>query len=749
MADSNPFDQFDTAPPPAATAAPSAAPASNPFDQFDTKQAAPAAVSSDTSSPDETASRVVGLGDRAIIKGIGQLADVPGALVSLADRAGKSMHDYTRHLMGLPEDTTEAPAETAPTGGSRGADAVGDVLGLPKPATGAERIGSAAVSGLPSALLVPEAPIATALSTMGGGAASQGAEEAGAGPVGRTVAGLLGGGVGALGSAAAAGARGIVRGGAQGQAAMQGRLADAAANGTNLTAGQAGGSSAVQYLEGVSSKGWGGGPINKAAEAQNESLGNSVNRIVSNLTPSGDASPMTAGSAIIKGIGDNKTPGSAFGNMHAAESDAYNKLDSLVHPDTPIDMSGTLAKLDSLAAPTPGAANTTGSLTSSKISRMRDDLRADLEASQQPGGAAQKPLYTAGGNPPALPAGALPYSAARALRSAVGNSIDWGFAPADPATNGGLKQVYGALSGDLKSGASAVSPEASGAANAANRLYAANQATREALTPIVDRAGGPEAVYQAATNGTKQGATKISQVMTALNPDQQNLVRATVLSRLGRAVPSSQNAEGSAFSPSTYLSNWNKLDPDAKDALFGESGNAADLRSGLDSIAATTGNIRAGTKLRNPSGTGEAVGHGVGMAAAWEGITHLLAGHPATLAATAGGVGANNLLARALTNPKTVQWLAKSTKAPTSALPNAVNQLSQMDDPDAQDLAQHLTPPVARASGGRVDNIDALVNKLIKRWKAAKKETDAGTKPMLKLPDATVVKALEIAGRGV
>jgi hypothetical protein len=72
-----------------------------------------------------------------------------------------------------------------------------------------------------------------------------------------------------------------------------------------------------------------------------------------------------------------------------------------------------------------------------------------------------------------------------------------------------------------------------------------------------------------------------------------------------------------------------------------------------------------------------------------------------------------------------------------------------MDDPDAQDLAQHLTPPVARASGGRVDNIDALVNKLIKRWKAAKKETDAGTKPMLKLPDATVVKALEIAGRGV
>jgi hypothetical protein len=30
-----------------------------------------------------------------------------------------------------------------------------------------------------------------------------------------------------------------------------------------------------------------------------------------------------------------------------------------------------------------------------------------------------------------------------------------------------------------------------------------------------------------------------------------------------------------------------------------------------------------------------------------------------------------------------------------------------------------------------------------------KKETDAGTKPMLKLPDATVVRALDIAGRGI
>ena len=54
----------------------------------------------------------------------------------------------------------------------------------------------------------------------------------------------------------------------------------------------------------------------------------------------------------------------------------------------------------------------------------------------------------------------------------------------------------------------------------------------------------------------------------------------------------------------------------------------------------------------------------------------------------------NNVLARALTNPRVVAWLAQSTKLPVSALPNAVNQLAKMgqatNDPDARDLAVYL-----------------------------------------------------------
>jgi hypothetical protein len=56
--------------------------------------------------------------------------------------------------------------------------------------------------------------------------------------------------------------------------------------------------------------------------------------------------------------------------------------------------------------------------------------------------------------------------------------------------------------------------------------------------------------------------------------------------------------------------------------------------------------------------------------------------------------------------------------------------------------------PVERASGGKVGH-EALVEKLMKRWKTAKAETDKTTKPLLNMPDSAVAKALEIAGNAI
>ena len=642
----DPYAEFTPA------AAPTAA-AADPYAEF--KPVAPPPQASDTAPPPETGARVGGLADRALLMGIGHLYDTPGALLALADRAGGSIHDWTRSLFGLKPDA--APAEAPSTAGADIMAKGADTFGLPTPVTSAERIGSSAISALPSAIVTPGAPIAGALSAAAGGAASQGVAEAGGSPLQQTLAGLAAGSAPSLTSLAASGARAAVRDVGETSA----RIADAQASGIPITAGQATGSRVLQQVEGASSKMFGGGAIKATAEQQADALGNRVSGIVDNLAPGGDVSPAGAGTAINKGATQTAA------NMRSAEQAAYDKVDSLVPPQTPVSVKNATAVLDKLAAPTPGAEATTGALVSSKIAQMRDNLAADAEKN----------------------GGQIPYDAVKQLRSAVGANIDHGFAPSDPATNGAFKQVYKGLSDDMEAAASSVSPQAKQAAADASALYKTNSTRREFLDTVVNKAGGPEAVYQAATNGTKNGATKIDGFMQSLDPGQQNLVRATVLDRLGKAPAGMQNAAGDTFNPSTYLTNWAKLDPAAKDSLFGAAGSK-DLRDGLDSLANTMSTIRNSTVFKNPSGTGEAVGHGLGLAAILEGGWKTLEGHPGTLAAAGGAIAGNAILSRALTNPKTVAWLAQTAKMPTSALPNAINQLSKINDPDASALADAL-----------------------------------------------------------
>lgn len=55
---------------------------------------------------------------------------------------------------------------------------------------------------------------------------------------------------------------------------------------------------------------------------------------------------------------------------------------------------------------------------------------------------------------------------------------------------------------------------------------------------------------------------------------------------------------------------------------------------------------------------------------------------------------------------------------------------------------------ITRATGGKVDH-EALVERLISRWKAAKKETDKKTEPLLSQPDSAIMKALELSQRAI
>jgi hypothetical protein len=59
------------------------------------------------------------------------------------------------------------------------------------------------------------------------------------------------------------------------------------------------------------------------------------------------------------------------------------------------------------------------------------------------------------------------------------------------------------------------------------------------------------------------------------------------------------------------------------------------------------------------------------------------------------------------------------------------------------------TSRIQRASGGKVVSHEELVERLMRKWKAAKKATDATTKPLLGVSDNSIARALEISGNAL
>lgn len=293
------------------------------------------------------------------------------------------------------------------------------------------------------------------------------------------------------------------------------------------------------------------------------------------------------------------------------------------------------------------------------------------------------------------------FDSLRQLRTLIGRGTK---TTRDPGQQGQLKQLYGAISDDLDDGVKAKGPEAEGAYGFFNSVAKQNAGTQKTLLKAVKDLGGPEATFKAAMAGTKDGATKISPIMQSLDAEGQNLFRATVLHRLGRA----GGAADAPFDVNTFLTNWKGMSPEAKNVLFNTKegwGAPGNLRSSLDSLSTTLdllksqGYIKSGLARGVEQGTAKLAHGTLGAAIAIIGESavsagyHFASGNPlgaaGAIAGTAGVLSMNPVLSRVLTNAKTAAWLAQATKAPKGAMPVLLNQLNQMGskDPDAKDLA--------------------------------------------------------------
>lgn len=562
--------------------------------------------------------------------------------------------------------------------------------GLPQPATPTERVlgdiqsgtagalsGAGLAGGLSGVAANPIArnaleqlaasPRTQAVSAATGTGAAGVTREEGGGPGAQLAAGLLGSlAAPATIATGAAATRNALRGSADNIPAMRQNMKTFdEAGSTRPSVGQVTGNRNSQALESALSKTPGSaGQMAKRAEQQADEIGAQATKIADELSPS--ATPSVAGRTIEKGLSG---PGGFVDRFKQGQKALYDKLDQYIKPDAPISVDRTKQALASMNQNITGAENLSRFFKNSKMQDIERALKADTGSTQSAGMTIKA-------------SDRLPYEAVKKLRTLVGDEISNNSLASD-VPRSKWKALYSALSSDLDGAAAATgSPVAVKAMQQANTFSRAGYARIEDVLDKVAKQDIPEKVFKSAVSPAdmQAGATKIGSIMKSLTPGERDVVKSAFIRRMGLATAGQQGAEGDRFSTQTFLTNWNRMSPQAKAVMF--SGQDGRLRVSLDQIAKAADSIKSGSKVfANPSGTSHATAQ-IGLVSGVAGA--IASGHVGVAAGLLGGAGGANLTARLMTYPPFVLWLAKSTRLSPSAVPAALGALrrSMQSAPD-------------------------------------------------------------------
>lgn len=237
----------------------------------------------------------------------------------------------------------------------------------------------------------------------------------------------------------------------------------------------------------------------------------------------------------------------------------------------------------------------------------------------------------------------LTYQAIKDLRTSVGESIKAGAAG---VSNGELKQLYGALTEDLKATLKAQGGQrAINAWEKANRQAAVVARQRETLTKIVGAESGPgvkadeaifNAIWRKASSGASADAKALALAKNSMAKSEWSEVASATVAKLGRTT-------AGEFNPDKFVRDYGAMSPAGKALIVGTDTR---LRKALDNIAHLAGDVFEGAKEVSHS-PGE-FAHVVGAV----GILHHLG---KALAAATGA----NMLGRLLSRPATAENVAK------------------------------------------------------------------------------------------
>lgn len=650
-----------------------------------------ASVSSTERAPDSGTTRDIKMGARSVLQGAGGLIGALGG-----DAFNYYVVDPIRNAVHSPSvgDLVTGNTRAVPSPSYRdAAGSLADRLGLPKPQSAQERVmgdvgealtgtgltmgvggllnaGRNAVSTVAPTItsrlgdLLTAQPKLQAISTATGSGAASLTRESGGGQGAQLLAGLAGGlapGVASAGTAA--GLRGLIRGRSGEQAARN--LADFQSVGANPSIGQATGNRVVQGVENL----LGGAPtsagvMGRFVEKQADDIGRGLQDQANSMFR--NASGERAGRAVEAGVD------LASKNIAAVRKALYWRADKLIPDTTRLPLTNTQRALADLTTPTPGAAATTGSMINPKITQISQDVAKDLQAAAGAG---------------------MPYSAVKDIRSRIGAELsDFSLSTDKPTAQ--YKRLYAALSQDLEEAARLQGPQAVQAVKRANSYFKASADRLDQLERVVDKAGGPEKVYNAVMAGTRDGATTLRAVLRSLPMEGKKAVTGAVIKRMGMATAGNQGADGAEFSAKTFLTNWNNISKEARAALF--DGYGPNFSRDMDRVARVAENINNGAKIyANPSGTANRAASFTYGAAL---VGSLLDPSMATTGTLVGSGVAANLAARALTKPSYVKWLANSTAMPVGSAVAQIQALRRIGEKEEDEELIALADELEKAA---------------------------------------------------
>lgn len=220
--------------------------------------------------------------------------------------------------------------------------------------------------------------------------------------------------------------------------------------------------------------------------------------------------------------------------------------------------------------------------------------------------------------------------------------------------NADLQRIEQALTADIYRSADQISPGAADDLRAADRWYRREtQMIQNVLDQFRDKpnVGGAQAyrrMIDLAMQGGRQNTRRLTQALSVMPETTRRSIAATLIDELGNPSFGSSNVlEPNAFSVDLFLSNYARLAPDGRRAMFG------DLTEQLDTLARVAGYQKGVEAMTNRSRSGvNAQNFGTGL-----GILN-----PSTTVPTLALLGAGVLTGELLTKPSFVRWLTSAPR---------------------------------------------------------------------------------------